>query len=135
MDGRILDYRAVDACNPQMEAIFVDGGSLKFYRIGISTSVESTNDNILPVAFHLGRPYPNPYNTQLSIPIDIARKTNLKVEIYNILGQQVEQIFNDRVPPGKMLLSWNSARFPSGIYFIRAQTGTQIQTAKAVLLK
>ncbi len=135
MDGRILDYRAVDACNPQMEAIFVDGGSLKFYRIGISTSVESTNDNILPVAFHLGQPYPNPYNTQLSIPIDIARKTNLKVEIYNILGQQVEQIFNDRVPPGKMLLSWNSARFPSGIYFIRAQTGTQIQTAKAVLLK
>jgi hypothetical protein len=132
----ILDYRAIDACEPQKMAIFIDGNNLKFYKIGIMTSVEDEiSENLIPITFHLGQPYPNPYNAQLSIPVDIARKTNLQVEIYNILGQHVEQVFNDRVKPGELILSWDSGQYPSGIYFIRARTGLETQTTKAVLLK
>ncbi len=133
--GRILDYRAVDACDRQKMAIFIDGSILKFYRIGVATSVDDILENLLPMTFHLGQPYPNPHNAQLSIPVDIARKTNLKVEIYNILGQHIEQIFNNRVLPGELIISWDSGKYPSGIYFIRARSDSQTQTTKAVLMK
>ena len=79
-------------------------------------------NNLLPKSF-LVNAYPNPFNSNIAIDLDIGKVGIVKVMIYNILGEQVTQITNTNLNPGKYQLNWNGKNengipLPSGIYFI-----------------
>jgi hypothetical protein len=117
-------------------AIFQDGSALEYYTFDISTSVRENEPPVLPAAFVLGQPYPNPYNSQLTIPVRINRRLYLTVDAYNVLGRKVATVFADEIAPGETEINWNCENISSGIYFIRATTSTKEScTSKAVLLK
>ena len=62
-----------------------------------------------------------------------ARFVSLKV--YDILGRDVGTLVNEMMSPGVYTVTWNAARFSSGIYFIRLQAGTFSAVRKIVLMK
>jgi len=134
MDETPIAYRSINLGGSRY-LIMQSNNTLKFYTIDVVVPVEEESPELLPSAFSIGEPYPNPYNAQVTIPLSIPSRCNLTVSAYNILGQKVDIIHEGEVPPGKISLNWNSAQFSSGVYFIRASTEELSATVKALLLK
>jgi photosystem II stability/assembly factor-like uncharacterized protein len=79
--------------------------------------------------------YPNPFNPSTTIHLHLPVAGRTVVGIYDITGRLVK-ILSDRImEQGSHDLAFHAADLPSGIYLIRAQTGTVTHTQKLVLLK
>lgn len=95
----------------------------------------------LPHEYLLGKPFPNPFNAQFSVPLSLPQFSNVKVKIYNLRGQSVAAIFEGSLEAGNHFIPCDAAQLSSGIYFlrlaVRGETDAQLieQTAKLVLLK
>ena len=79
--------------------------------------------------------YPNPFNSKTSIRIKIANDAYTTVAIYNIKGELVEQLVNEKLKRGAYNIIWNAENKISGTYFIRLKTGDSIINKKCLLLK
>jgi FlgD Ig-like domain len=124
-------------------------GSIGYKNItGISFSpvVTSVKDkNSIPLTFNLMQNYPNPFNPSTTIEYSIPKASNVKITIYNILGDVVNVIFNSYRDAGSYRTNWNALdgngnKVSSGIYFyeLKAVTGSgqeSIQMNKMILLK
>ena len=112
-----------------------NGTSISFYLTDISTPVYEDNPPVLPADFRLSQPYPNPFNPQVNLSLFIPRRSEVVVRVFNIVGQQVDILYNNVASAGELKLHWNAKNNPSGIYLIKAMNGEQTSTVKAVLLK
>ena len=88
-----------------------------------------------PQAYALSQNYPNPFNSRTAIEYAVRRAGKVKVDIYNILGQEVTQLVDGWRIPGIYRVDWNADRYGSGIYFCRLKAGGEQRTIKMVLLK
>jgi len=84
--------------------------------------------------------FPNPFNPKVTLDIHLNKETNLIVEIYNIIGEKVKQLFNDYLPAGEHGFTWggmNEANeiLPSGNYIILARSGLIKKALKVTFLK
>lgn len=86
--------------------------------------------------------YPNPFNSNVKIKFDVNRaQVQVKLVIYNELGQQVNVILNEAKTAGEYTVVWNGKSesglvVPSGIYFCRMETNFEKQNIiKLVYLK
>jgi hypothetical protein len=80
--------------------------------------------------------YPNPFNPTLTVSYSIPTETSLSVVVYNMLGEQVSVLINNvYAKEGFHSVNWNASEFPSGMYFIKIETPSNIDTKKALLLK
>ncbi len=84
--------------------------------------------------------YPNPFNPKANISFSIADEGLVKISVYNIKGECVKVIKNERLNKGNHSLIWNGtnqSNLPcaNGIYFIRLQTDNQLLIKKAIMLK
>jgi hypothetical protein len=89
----------------------------------------------LPEDFSLLPCYPNPFNPTTTISYYLPRTSEIQVDIYNLLGQRVETLFNGRQEGGIHSLRWDGSNFASGIYFIQLQTQNLTQTRKMLLIR
>ncbi len=104
----------------------------------LDTCIESPLiiDNMpLPNEFGINKIYPNPFNPQSTIEYQVARSGNIKLEIYNIRGQKINELKNEYVLPGHYRVSWNGSLHPSGIYFVILHSHQSIIRKKMILLK
>ncbi len=115
--------------------IVMNGNQVDIYSLDIATAVEDEPPSSLPQQFILGRPYPNPFNAEASIPIDLPTRGHLRLEIFNLLGQAVATLADGEFPAGKTSLAWDATGHPSGIYLVRADFGEKTETRKLILLK
>jgi Secretion system C-terminal sorting domain/Kelch motif len=92
------------------------------------------NDNI-PVSFHLFQNYPNPFNPSTTISFSIPEQSFVRLEIFNILGQQVSILVSKELNSGSYKYDWAAENLPSGIYFCRMQAGSYNKIMKMLLLK
>ena len=51
------------------------------------TSIASADNPVIPTVFRLGLGYPNRFNTRVTIPVDVPRKSSVHLEVFNISGQ------------------------------------------------
>ena len=106
------------------------------YRLDISTAVDSDDsETTLPERFALGRPFPNPFNASVVIPLSLPRRATVSIDLFNMLGQKVAQVFDGSLDAGERRVRWDAGGYPSAVYIVRAVSGDQTQTAKIVLLK
>jgi hypothetical protein len=84
---------------------------------------------------YLNPSYPNPFNSVTIIRFDIITPCPVSLQIYNLLGQQVNTLIDQSAVQGSYSIPWNATNLPSGIYFCRLQAGNFVQTRKLVLLK
>lgn len=94
-----------------------------------------TMDMNEPVTFYVYPPFPNPFNPSTTITISIPRDSHLVVSIYNLSGQRVAIIADERVKAGRFSFSWNARGMPSGIYFCKAQSENAVDVKKVMLVK
>ena len=91
--------------------------------------------NIEPTEFFISSPFPNPFNNQLIIPIELKKESHLVVNVFNIKGQLMETIHKGRLLKGVYNLEWNAKNMSSGLYLIQIKINNQVQYEKSILLK
>ncbi|MFH1687707.1 MAG: T9SS type A sorting domain-containing protein [bacterium] len=89
----------------------------------------------LPTGFTLSQNVPNPFNPTTEIAFDLDRKSQTRLTIYNVLGQEVVVLVDDILADGRYRLEWDAADRASGVYFYRLETESGTLIRKMMLLK
>jgi hypothetical protein len=88
-----------------------------------------------PNEFALSQNYPNPFNPTTSIKYSIADSRFVRLNVYDILGQEVASLVNELKQPGEYSALWDASNLPSGIYIVRLSAGSFVQSEKMLLTK
>ena len=89
----------------------------------------------LPNEFALQQNYPNPFNPSTNISFSLPQASNVKLTVYNILGQQVLQLVNSRMTAGTHTIQFNASNLASGMYMYRIEAGSFVQNKRMTLIK
>jgi len=104
--------------------------------ISISPSVGvKETPNISPIKFELYQNYPNPFNPSTTIQFDIPKASFLTLKVYNVLGQEVATLVNEKREAGRYEVGFNASTLSSSVYFYRLVAGDFIAVKKFMLLK
>ena len=79
--------------------------------------------------------YPNPFNPLISLPYEILFDEYVEVDIYNLKGEKISNLFNGFQLAGNHVLHWNADNFSSGIYIARFKLDSYRYSQKLVLIK
>jgi uncharacterized protein (TIGR02145 family) len=114
------------------------GGSIRCLRNAPADIGE--NNLALPNDFQLVQNYPNPFNPTTSIEYNLSARSQVKLEIFNILGQKIRTLENQIKPAGSYKIEWNGTddagkTVTSGIYTYRFTAGDVVQIKQMSLIK
>jgi hypothetical protein len=90
---------------------------------------------VVPNKFELSQNYPNPFNPSTTIQFSLPKQTQLKINLYNMLGEQVATIAEGMYESGYHKVSFNASTLPSGTYVYRLESSDFVQVKKMMLLK
>lgn len=96
------------------------------------TSSEQTDN---PGAYQLHQNYPNPFNPTTQISFDLPQSSNVRVEVYDIMGRQVSIAANDFYQAGTHSVTFDAGSLSSGTYMYRLVTDTYSETRPMLLIK
>jgi hypothetical protein len=104
------------------------------------TDVDNDIEVSIPVAYELANNYPNPFNPTTNIRFAIPETGNVKLSIYNMLGQKIATLVNENRNAGRYEITWNGKddsgkAVGSGMYFYRLKAENVVLIKKMVLLK
>ena len=98
------------------------------------TVIEQISSEI-PQQFYLSQNYTNPFNPTTKIKFAIPVETEVRLNVYNTLGQQVAEIFNGRLKEGYHEVDFNAVSLTSGIYFYRLEADKFVDVKKMIVIK
>ncbi len=149
-------YAVIDVGNTYLEANGRANGRLSYLRpISWESHQEITNmllesirtgkhiNNDIPQVKKcvLHHNYPNPFNPETTISFSLPNDSKVNLTIYNIRGQKVKTLVNEKFDKGFHKLVWDSKdtfgkEVSSGVYFYRlVSDGKSVKTRKMLLLK
>jgi hypothetical protein len=89
-----------------------------------------------PDDFTLNQNYPNPFNPSTTITFNLTKQSNVRLMIYNMLGQQIITLVDAIKNPGEHSLIFNASNLASGVYFYSIQLdNNSLVTRKMLLIK
>ena len=103
--------------------------------ITITGATDVSNPGVVVKNYSLKQNYPNPFNPSTSIPFSITKSGNVKLSVFNSLGEEVTTLVNGFLPAGLKTVKFYAQNFQSGVYYYRLETSNFIETKKMVLLK
>jgi hypothetical protein len=109
-------------------------GGLKAFRKA-ATSVESFEAAEPPQSIHLFQNYPNPFNPETNIEFGLPEVSEVRLKVYNMLGQVVGDVVDEVLEAGYYNISWDANELPAGVYFCRIETDNYSETRRMVYLK
>ncbi len=132
----------IDAGNPDSTYNDVDGTRNDIGRWGGPYGVYyeyplwvTEQPDELPKTFELFAPYPNPFNSYLTIHYCLPLTVDIHLTICNILGQRVFTETYSSQQAGYHHMVINAAAYSSGMYFVELAAGKEVRRTKVVLLK
>ncbi len=103
--------------------------------LGISRTDINENRRNMPLDFALAPAYPNPFNASTTIQYDLPSESEVRIEIYDLLGRKIETLAAGLQPAGSHSVVWDAEDLSSGVYFYRIEAGDYQETRKCVLLR
>ena len=88
-----------------------------------------------PEMFMMGSAYPNPFNPATTIQYSINADSQVNIVVYNMLGEAVQTLINEKQNSGSHVLTWNAVNQSSGVYMIQFQTEFGVEAQKVLLIK
>ncbi len=79
--------------------------------------------------------YPNPFNAATVVSFSLATESDVRLDVYDVLGRRVATLVDDMMPAGEHQVSWDAISAPSGVYFARLATSAGMMTRKMVLVR
>jgi hypothetical protein len=98
------------------------------------------DEGIRPLVYSLSQNYPNPFNPTTTIKYKLPQMSDVKLVIYNILGQKVRTLIKRQVEAGAHSVVWDGhndsgIQVATGVYIYRFEAGDFVRTKKMMLLK
>jgi hypothetical protein len=105
--------------------------------IGEPVSIDEASK---PTTYSLNENYPNPFNPSTNIDFSLPKAGRVSLEIYDILGQRVRRLLDDKIDAGQYSIIWDGENgsgldVPSGTYFYKLTSGDYTQTKKMLLIR
>ena len=105
--------------------------------LGISETSKGSN---LLKNFYLSQNCPNPFNQWTTIHYVLPGESHVKLKVYNITGQLISTLVNERMKAGSRTAHWNgkdtnNKDLSSGIYFYKLEAGNLVSTKKMIFMK
>ena len=127
------DYFGTTACPG--DNIWIE---LPRFRAEISDFIQSYFE--MPPISMFQLPYPNPFSNQITLSFDLKKYMDFKINIFDLLGRQVNTIERTGAAPGRLFINWDGKntdgkRLGSGVYFAKPVSSDKIDPIKVVLLK
>lgn len=136
--GSFIDFK-FDSQNKNIISAWIDnrtGNEEIFYSKTPLPQIVGVNDkNELPIEFSLMQNYPNPFNPSTAISFALPKEANVKVEVFNSIGEKVAELLNGNMSAGYHLVNFTSANFSSGLYFYRISAGHYVEVKKMMMIK
>ena len=107
--------------------------ALKYF--GLIQPSDVQNEDFIPNDFSLNQNYPNPFNPSTKIAYEISQKGMVRLNVYDVLGREVDVLINDFQVPGRYEVIFSGNNLSSGIYFYKLETEAFSQVKKMILLK
>jgi hypothetical protein len=120
---------AKDICDDINNGIMVAAGLIPLETVQISYKLS------LPYDFGLGQNYPNPFNPTTTISYSLAKRSDVTIEVFNLVGQKVTTVHEGSLEAGMHEFTWDGSSSASGVYFYRLTAGDYVETRKMILLK
>jgi len=102
-------------------------------RVGVLSVKQSSNK--VPENFRLSQNYPNPFNPTTTISFDVKNAEFITLKVYNVIGQEVATLVQERMSPGTYTASFDASGLTSGVYIYRLTSGGSVQSRSMILLK
>jgi hypothetical protein len=102
------------------------GNTEKFSGVGIGRMVESGS---------FSKVYPNPMSNTAMIQFTLETASDVQIDIYNAVGQEVRSIMNERRPSGTHIISFDRGDLNHGLYFYSIKAGNKAETQKLMILE
>ena len=126
LDSRASDSRVVAATH---------GRGIFIMSAGVATSNEKELLTEKPLLVELKQNYPNPFNPSTVISYSLPTAMQVKLNIYNALGQLVKAPVNTTMQAGTHSYTFDASNLASGLYMYTLEANGQVQTKKMLLVK
>ena len=116
-------------------------GKIRIYPKGfrprdlLKPSAETSDDITIQNELKVLNNYPNPFNPSTTIEFRLAESTEVRIDIYNIMGQKVETLVNKEMQAGNHKFKWNASEMASGIYYYKVQANGLHDVKRMILIK
>lgn len=97
---------------------------------GVSNVISGASWN-----FELYGNYPNPFNPSTKISFTIPELSLVRLSVYDVLGNKVAILADERLAPGNYTKEFNPVNLPGGVYFCKLEAGNFTKTRKMILVK
>jgi hypothetical protein len=88
-----------------------------------------------PASFSLEQNYPNPFNPSTSIKYSVPESGNIRLSVYNTVGEEVAVLVKGFSQAGSFEVTFNASNLSTGVYLYKLQSANSVQTKKMMLLK
>jgi hypothetical protein len=102
--------------------------------ISVLTDIGNLASDI-PEEFSLAQNYPNPFNPSTTISFALPQQANVKLSVYNAIGEEVAQLIHREMNAGFQSVNFDASHLSSGLYFYRISAGNFVDVKKMLLLK
>ena len=103
--------------------------------VNVNVVAIDNTDLSIPTSFALRQNYPNPFNPVTNISFDLPKDSQVKLAVFNMVGQQVAVLKNEVIQAGSYNIQLDASHLASGVYFYRIQAGDFTSLKKMILLK
>jgi hypothetical protein len=99
-------------------------------------NVSSELDSDKAKKFVLAQNYPNPFNPSTNISFSMPNAANVSLKVYNVLGQEVASLINNKaMTAGTHSVAFDASALSSGMYIYRIEAGSYVSTKRMMLIK
>lgn len=142
--GRTLftynEHQRIEEALDQWYDFNVDAWVDDFRVLGYYEDITSVEDYYLPAETTALTNYPNPFNPETNISFSLAHDQKISLNIYNVKGQKVRNLYNGHIPAGSHQIRWDGRdragnHLGSGVYFYRLETERSSHVRRMLMLK
>ena len=106
-----------------------------FVDIGWTNVTGIEENEQVPNTFVLNQNYPNPFNPSTTISFNLVEAANVKLNIYDVLGQEVAILLDQKMSSGLHQVEFEASNLNSGTYYYRIESDKYSEVKKMILLK
>ena len=109
------------------------GDQIAWYENRLITTDVKTRASVILEEFALHQNYPNPFNPRTMISYSIPQSGFVKLNIYNILGREIQILMNEFQPAGLYNFDFDVSQLSDGVYFYQLKVGNRYSETKKML--
>jgi hypothetical protein len=131
-DGdRYVQYRVMlETTDPGLSPILWDV-TISWTELGIDEERNFTTQSVIQLLPN----HPNPFHQITTIEFNLPKTSDVILNIFNILGEEVATLHSGQLLPGRHSFEWDAFNLPSGVYVYRLEVEDYVQTRKMILLR